>query len=142
MAVLIVDHIDDVDDVVELMNYLARCLAAGSVEHLTEAGKFTLTKGPGPTPGQLADMVCLGYDEECWDDLHRPECRCLWEAANTDPRQDRLAEAARVEGPVPYVPCPERGDHAWLADCWACWSDVHRGAISLDMALSGQGVGR
>lgn len=30
--------------------------------------------------------------------------------------------------PAPYIPCPIRGTHHRLADCWLCWSDVHRGA--------------
>lgn len=28
-----------------------------------------------------------------------------------------------------YVPCSRRGQHLRLAECWACWSDVHRGAV-------------
>lgn len=39
-------------------------------------------------------------------------------------------------GPIPcpeaydkYVPCPGRGTHLRLTECWACWSDVHRGAV-------------
>lgn len=31
-------------------------------------------------------------------------------------------------GPTPYVPCPHRGTHTRLTDCWMCWSDVMRGA--------------
>ncbi len=27
-----------------------------------------------------------------------------------------------------YVPCPRRGLHARLVDCWMCWCDVMRGA--------------
>ena len=30
--------------------------------------------------------------------------------------------------PLPYVPCPARGEHQSLTDCWRCWSDVVRGA--------------
>lgn len=30
--------------------------------------------------------------------------------------------------PMPYMPCPRRGSHQRLVDCWMCWSDVHRGA--------------
>jgi hypothetical protein len=36
-----------------------------------------------------------------------------------------------VAGPVPggeYVPCPDRGTHLRLTDCWRCWADVMRGA--------------
>ena len=30
--------------------------------------------------------------------------------------------------PTPYVPCPRRGAHLRLTECWACWCDAHRGA--------------
>ena len=41
-----------------------------------------------------------------------------------DSAEHRLAPSA----PVPYVPCPRRGTHERLTDCWMCWSDVMRGA--------------
>jgi hypothetical protein len=36
---------------------------------------------------------------------------------------------ARVLGLLPLIPCPRRGTHTRLTDCWLCWSDVMRGAI-------------
>lgn len=30
--------------------------------------------------------------------------------------------------PIGYVPCPRRGAHLTLTECWMCWSDVMRGA--------------
>lgn len=27
-----------------------------------------------------------------------------------------------------YVPCPRRGEHTKLTECWMCWSDVMSGA--------------
>lgn len=41
-----------------------------------------------------------------------------------DPARDMLPHA----GPVPYLPCPRRGTHERLTECWMCWSDVMRGA--------------
>ena len=38
-------------------------------------------------------------------------------------------------GRYTLVPCPKRGRHLRLVDCWMCWSDVHRGAISSQEAL-------
>lgn len=29
--------------------------------------------------------------------------------------------------PQPYVPCPRRGTHAVLTECWLCWNDVVHG---------------
>ena len=66
MAVVIIDDLNDVEDVVELMNYLARALATGNTEHLTEAGTLTLTltRGPEPTVAHLEDLVRLDQDDE------------------------------------------------------------------------------
>ena len=135
MAVVIIDDITDIDDVVELMNYLTRALASGNIEHLIEDGTLTLTKGSGPTPAQLADMVRLDEDEECLNPPHREGCSCVADAAATDPRLGRVVEADRHEGAVAYVPCPQRGRHTHLADCWMCWSDVHRGADTTQEVL-------
>ena len=44
--------------------------------------------------------------------------------AEGDSAEHRQAPSA----PVPYVPCPHRGTHERLTDCWMCWSDVMRGA--------------
>ena len=30
--------------------------------------------------------------------------------------------------PLALTPCPDRGTHRRLTDCWRCWSDVMRGA--------------
>ncbi len=37
--------------------------------------------------------------------------------------------------PMPYVPCPQRGEHRRLVDCWLCWSDVMRGVILEPQAI-------
>ena len=105
------------------MSYLTRALASGKIEHLNEDGTLTLTKGSGPTPAQLADMVRLDEDEQCLNPLHREGCSCVADAAATDPRQGRVVEADRHEGPVPYVPSPQRGTHTHLTDFWMCWND-------------------
>ena len=141
MAVVIIDDLNDVDDVVDLMNYLARALAAGNTEHLTEAGTLTLTRGAEPTVAQLEDMVRLeDDDQECLVAWHREGCSCVADAAATDPRQGIVVHAERRDGPVPYVPCPGRGMHARLTDCWMCWSDVHRGAATHAEVLAPEGV--
>jgi len=141
MAVVIIDDLTDVEDVVELMNYLARALAAGNTEHLTEAGTLTLTRGSGPTVAQLEDLVRLDdEDHDCQVAWHRQGCSCVADAAATDPRRRVLLDRTRHDGPVPYLPCPERGVHARLADCWMCWCDVHRGAARLNEVLTPQGV--
>ena len=135
LAVVIIDDLTDIDDLVELMNYLTRALASGNIEHLIETGTLTLTKGGGPSAAQIADMVRLDEDDECLNSWHREGCTCVADAAATDPRQEVLVDAERHDGPVLYVPCPSRGLHAHLTDCWMCWSDVHRGAINPGIAL-------
>ena len=44
------------------------------------------------------------------------------------PREDRSAGPDPPNGPLPLIPCPSRGTHTRLTDCWMCWSDVMRGA--------------
>ena len=34
--------------------------------------------------------------------------------------------AADLVGRLQYVPCPRRGTHLRLVDCWMCWCDEHR----------------
>ena len=141
MAVVIIDDLNDVEDVVELMNYLARALASGNTEHLTEAGTLTLTRGAEPTVAHLEDLVRLDQDdEECQVAWHREGCSCVADAAATDPRQGIVVDAERHEGPVRYVPCPRRGTHARLTECWMCWCDVHRGAATRAEVLAPEGV--
>ncbi len=46
-----------------------------------------------------------------------------------EPRTDtQLAAwpAADFVGRIQYVPCPRRGSHLRLVDCWMCWCDEHR----------------
>jgi len=143
MAVVIIDDLNEVEDVFELMTYLARALESGDVERLLEEGTITLTKGPGPSANQVADIVRLDLeDEECEVPWHREACSCVADAAATDPRQGTIIDAERHDGPVPYLPCPMQGLHASLSECWACWSDVHRGAIAAAEALIDFGVSR
>jgi len=143
MAVVIIDDLNEVEDVFELMTYLARALESGDVERLLEEGTITLTKGPGPSANQVADMVRLDLeDEECEVPEHREGCSCVADAAATDPRRAIVVDAERHDGPVPYTPCSMRGLHACLSECWACWSDVHRGAIAAADALIDFGVSR
>lgn len=137
MAVLIVDDVAEVHDVVELINYLAGILASGNTDGLLGDGTLTLTRSDSPTPAQLHDLVRLNQDEKCTNPLHRHGCSCVEDAANTDPRQLALLDSIRHEGAVPYIPCPNQGRHESLTECWMCWSDVHRGAITVDQAVLG-----
>ncbi len=49
---------------------------------------------------------------------------------------DPAAGMRRVAGPTPFVPCPRRGTHGLLTECWMCWSDVMRGAALEPEVLS------
>jgi len=143
MAVVIIDDLNEVEDVFELMTYFARALESGDIERLFEEGTITLTKGPGPSPNQVADLVRLDIDDEkCQVPWHRDGCSCVADAAATDPRQGVVINAERHDGPVPYVPCPMQGLHAALTECWACWCDVQREAIEAADALIDFGVSR
>ncbi|MEO7980589.1 MAG: hypothetical protein ABI807_06820 [Sporichthyaceae bacterium] len=44
------------------------------------------------------------------------------------PAADGQTVAVQVDdaiGRYTLVPCPKRGGHLSLVDCWMCWSDVH-----------------
>lgn len=136
MAVLIVDAVTDSQDVVELITYLTQALAGGDTHTIFNHGTLTLTRGTVPTPAELDDLVRMDQDESCTDPYHRTGCSCVENAANTDPRQLVVVDAPRHLGPVPYVPCPRQGLHRSLTECWMCWSDVHRGAITAAQAIA------
>jgi len=129
MAVLVVDDITEIHDVVELVTYLTSTLANGDVEPLLDQGTLTLTKRDNPTATQVADLVRMDEENVCEDTSHRVRCSCQKDAANTDPRQLTVVEAPRTSGPVPYEACLRRGIHESVTDCWMCWSDVMRGAV-------------
>jgi len=57
-----------------------------------------------------------------------PESSSDGEGGQTDEPQQR-------SGPFCYVPCPRRGTHLKLIECWACWCDVMRGAVAAELVL-------
>lgn len=140
MAVLVVDALIDVEDVLHLIEYLTRTLARGDAHFLTREGTVTLTRpteAPGvPTITELEDLVDRYGDNECCHVDHRDGCSCQRDAASTDPRQGIVVDPPRSTGRVEYVPCGQRGTHERLVDCWMCWSDVHRGVIDEAEALA------
>ena len=44
-------------------------------------------------------------------------------------------------GAKTYVPCPRRGLHACVADCWMCWCDVAYGCATASQVLAPGEVG-
>lgn len=94
--------IDDVDDIQDLYNALAA---------VTQVFTKNLEK--------------FDSDEEYFSKGPNEACEC------DDCLRSRLTERqpiAEIATPTPYIPCPDRGNHLRLTDCWACWCDVHRGA--------------
>lgn len=137
MAVLVIDDVTSAGDVLALARHLLDLLAHDNVEALVSPGTVTLSRGSSPISDQdLADLVDLHDDYACIDPRHREGCSCRYDAAHTDPRQRRLLEAARHDGPVPYVACSKRGQHTRLTECWMCWSDVQRGAADLEAVMA------
>ena len=91
MAVLVVEDVFDVQDILALINYLACSLASGNADSLCCEGTVTLTRDSGvPSASDLEDLVDLQGDDVCYDLDHRYGCTCQWDAANTDPRQPAL----------------------------------------------------
>ena len=136
MAVLIIDDISSVDDLVSLTQHLLDVVADGAVSDFVSPGALHLSRlGQTPTPHDLADLVAFHDDYTCHVPHHRDGCSCRQDAAHTDPRQIGLVEAARHEGPVAYTRCSNAGSHVQLTDCWMCWSDVQRGALTVEEVL-------
>lgn len=42
----------------------------------------------------------------------------------------RVRELGDRPRQVPLVPCPSRGEHRMLKECWMCWGDVMRGVAT------------
>jgi hypothetical protein len=63
-------------------------------------------------------------DKEAFDkvDLHGVDRR----EVHLEEEDRRFDDEDNLHG-APLMPCPRRGQHARLVDCWACWSDVRRG---------------
>jgi hypothetical protein len=51
-------------------------------------------------------------------------------------------EPAAVPPPKALIPCPRRGQHQTLTDCWMCWSDVMRGAALEPQVLTAEAWAR
>jgi hypothetical protein len=58
--------------------------------------------------------------------------RPLMPRSGGSPGPVRVADLEQAPGsrptPLALTPCPDRGTHLRLTDCWRCWSDVMRGA--------------
>jgi len=137
MAILTIDEIHDRESIHELIRFLIDALEFGEAEVLTQPGHIIELSGPQPSASRLYNMVQPYNDDmTCHDILHRDGCSCTEDAMHTDPRHIRLLDAPPRYGAVPFVPCPRQGLHRNLLDCWACWSDVERGALPLFDALA------
>ena len=73
--------------------------------------------------------------EDLQDDL-RPLVDLL--AGNDDGQLALFEVDDCVGGSGALVPCPRRGIHERLTDCWACWCDVTRGHVAPERVLRGQ----
>lgn len=135
MAVLVVDDITDVRDLVHLIAHLSQALANGEIDDFLDKGTLTLSKKSVPTVAHIEDLVRFGDTDECMLEEHRSSCSCRMDAAATDPRQGTVLIPVPAQGPVSYLLCPRQGEHETLTECWMCWSDVHRGAVPLSSVI-------
>lgn len=97
--------IDDVDTIQDLYNALAAVTQAFSDPHTFDSEEQYFAKSPEP---QAVGRV--GRASQPTLDIESP----------------RLAGES-TKG-VSYSPCPRRGTHHRLSECWACWCDVQLGA--------------
>lgn len=137
MADVFIEDFRSYDEIIAIATRLLHLVVQGEAEHLIEPGRFWVRRVDGqsgrPSDADLWDM--LATDEyECLNSDHSDYCRCLAEAAQTDPRQLRVIDPAPA--PLWYIPCPQRGEHATLTECWMCWCDVERDALIPAQALA------
>ena len=139
MTTIIIQDVEEPLDLLRIAQYMLGVLEQGIAHEYTAPGTTYITldgQPPRLDVCQLEEFVDMAGDYTCTIWYHRTGCSCVYDAAMTDPRNEILVNAARHDGPVPYVPCPARGTHAKLTDCWMCWSDVHRAAILPEWALA------
>lgn len=65
-------------------------------------------------------------EEESFSKRPAEDCDC--DDCQRQRDTERVEPVAEIAAPEPYIPCPRRGTHLRLTECWACWCDVHRGA--------------
>jgi hypothetical protein len=138
MAVVVINQVSNVSDVVELIKYLTDALLdEKALTGLCHEGTCNLNNGNAPTAEEVAGIVGMDFDDyTCNQPSHREGCSCVDDAVHFDARQLTLFDVDHQSGPARYLPCTMQGMHVKLTDCWMCWSDVHRGAISMAQALA------
>lgn len=77
-----------------------------------EAMFSRVNEPPVPTAAELAEMVGLDQADESA------------EQCGGQPELPLPDGAWQIPGPIQYVPCPQKGQHERLTDCWMCWSDA------------------
>lgn len=97
--------IDDVDTIQDLYNALAAVTEAFSDPDTFDSEEQYFAKSSGPHV-----VGSVGRADQETLDIEPPRL--------VDGRPSR----------VKYVPCPRRGTHHRLSECWACWCDVQLGA--------------
>ena len=109
MTRIIIDDVTNAEDLLNALATVQAAFAAGRAEYGSRQEYFS------QTPEQAVDGV------RPLPPLRRGEVRQI---------------VPDLPGPTPWVPCPARGTHLRLADCWVCWSDVHRRACTRVDVLS------
>ena len=136
LADIVIRNITGLNALVEAPAHLFVRAGEGATDMFSDG---TLTIGLEPwIPSDFELEVMVGMDDEfdCIYDIHSAHCTCVSDARTTDPRQLTLLEVTPDFGLVQYVPCPRQGTHSKLTECWMCWCDVDRGAISARAALA------
>lgn len=137
MALLVVEDVATAGDIASVITYLSEVLASGNAEAFCAEDTVRLSRAQSaPSVGDIETLVDLYGDDDCFEPDHRDGCSCQADGAAMDARQLALFDLPHQAGPVPYVPCPQRGTHERLAECWMCFSDIQRGAINLADVLA------
>lgn len=83
-------------------------------------------------------METFNHDQSYLEDEHV----FLPDRPTGQPGTNEVEPSAETPPPKPLIPCPRRGQHQRLTDCWMCWSDVMRGAALEPEVLTAEAWGR
>jgi hypothetical protein len=84
----------------------------------------------------MSDFDDLVLDDLTWW-LHLQ--RQLRQLAENDRQQPALFPVEALRGHRRFVPCPRRGTHERLTDCWLCFGDVAWGHATPEQVLRARG---
>ncbi|GAA5153915.1 hypothetical protein GCM10023340_36610 [Nocardioides marinquilinus] len=109
MTRIVIDDVDGPEDLLRALAAVQTAFASGRADYAARQEYFSRpSDGPGGPGGRDGPVPPLSR-------LRPGEVRAI---------------VPDLPSPARFAPCPRRGAHVRLEDCWSCWSDVRRGACA------------